>query len=271
MRRRLPAARLALRPRERDPDEPARVRGGRDVPGLGRATAWSSSRCPTDARRARSRPCSRGSRPRTPPSARQGLPATQRSRQVAATTGRFLFALAASQAGVEVLEIGGSRGYSSIWLAAGARVLGGALVSLEHRSGQVRGVARERRGRRARRVGRARRGRRARDARRDRRTRSTSSSSTPRRTTTSRSSRSRDRCSSRAGSSSPTTSSRTSRRSARTRRHGRPIRRSRASPCRSTAASSSRSCSVRPDATPLDRPSAGVRMLPLPRKGGGPA
>jgi predicted O-methyltransferase YrrM len=31
-----------------------------------------------------------------------------------------------------VLEIGGSRGYSSIWLAAGARVLGGRLVSLEH-------------------------------------------------------------------------------------------------------------------------------------------
>jgi predicted O-methyltransferase YrrM len=61
-----------------------------------------------------------------------GLPAMQRSRQVAPTTGRFLFALAASQVGVEVLEIGASRGYSSIWLAAGARVLGGRLVSLEH-------------------------------------------------------------------------------------------------------------------------------------------
>ncbi len=60
-----------------------------------------------------------------------GLPARQRSRQVAPATGRFLFALAASQAGVEVLEIGGSRGYSSIWLAAGARMLGGRLVSLE--------------------------------------------------------------------------------------------------------------------------------------------
>src|SRR6187549_1395171 len=60
-----------------------------------------------------------------------GLPATQRSRAVAPTTGRFLFALAASQAGVEVLEIGGSRGYSSIWLTAGARVLGGRVVSLE--------------------------------------------------------------------------------------------------------------------------------------------
>jgi caffeoyl-CoA O-methyltransferase len=60
-----------------------------------------------------------------------GLPAKQRSRQVDSTTGRFLFALAASQAGIEVLEVGGSRGYSSIWLAAGARVLGGRVVSLE--------------------------------------------------------------------------------------------------------------------------------------------
>jgi len=61
-----------------------------------------------------------------------GVPSEQRSRQVAPTTGRFLFALAASQAGIEVLEIGGSRGYSSIWLAAGARVLGGRVLSLEH-------------------------------------------------------------------------------------------------------------------------------------------
>jgi predicted O-methyltransferase YrrM len=60
-----------------------------------------------------------------------GLPARQRSRAVEPTTGRFLFALAASQAGIEVLEIGGSRGYSTIWLAAGARLLGGRVVSLE--------------------------------------------------------------------------------------------------------------------------------------------
>jgi predicted O-methyltransferase YrrM len=60
-----------------------------------------------------------------------GVPAEQRSRQVTPTTGRFLFALTASQAGIEVLEIGGSRGYSTIWLAAGARVLGGRVVSLE--------------------------------------------------------------------------------------------------------------------------------------------
>jgi predicted O-methyltransferase YrrM len=60
-----------------------------------------------------------------------GVPAELRSRQVAPATGRFLFALAASQPGVEVLEIGGSRGYSSIWLASGARVLGGQVTSLE--------------------------------------------------------------------------------------------------------------------------------------------
>lgn len=60
-----------------------------------------------------------------------GLPSALRSRQVAPPTGRFLFSLAASQPGIEILEIGGSRGYSSIWLASGARVLGGRLASLE--------------------------------------------------------------------------------------------------------------------------------------------
>ena len=31
-----------------------------------------------------------------------------------------------------MLELGGSRGYSTIWLAAGARILGGRVVSIEH-------------------------------------------------------------------------------------------------------------------------------------------
>ena len=61
-----------------------------------------------------------------------GLPPERRSRQVAAATGRFLFAHAASQVGVEVLEIGGSRGYSTIWLGAGVRNLGGRVLSLEN-------------------------------------------------------------------------------------------------------------------------------------------
>ena len=61
----------------------------------------------------------------------QGLPAAERSRQVARTTGQLLFALVAPQTDCEVLEIGGSRGYSTIWLAAGARHLGGRVLSLE--------------------------------------------------------------------------------------------------------------------------------------------
>jgi predicted O-methyltransferase YrrM len=60
-----------------------------------------------------------------------GLPSEQRSRQVARTTGQFLFALVAPQWDCEVLEIGGSRGYSSIWLGAGVRHLGGRVLSLE--------------------------------------------------------------------------------------------------------------------------------------------
>jgi predicted O-methyltransferase YrrM len=61
----------------------------------------------------------------------RGLPPEQRARQVEPTTGRFLFSLVAPQTDCEVLELGGSRGYSSIWLAAGARQLGGHVLSLE--------------------------------------------------------------------------------------------------------------------------------------------
>ena len=62
----------------------------------------------------------------------QGLSSSERSRQVARSTGQFLFSLVAPQTDCSVLEIGGSRGYSTIWLAAGARYLGGTVVSLEH-------------------------------------------------------------------------------------------------------------------------------------------
>jgi predicted O-methyltransferase YrrM len=62
----------------------------------------------------------------------RNAPREQRSRAVAPTTGRFLFSLAAPQTNCEVLEIGGSRGYSSIWLGAGVRYLGGHVLSLEH-------------------------------------------------------------------------------------------------------------------------------------------
>ena len=61
-----------------------------------------------------------------------GLPAAERSRAVEPTTGRFLFSLVAPQTDCEVLEIGGSRGYSTVWLAAGVRSLGGRVLSVEH-------------------------------------------------------------------------------------------------------------------------------------------
>ena len=60
------------------------------------------------------------------------VPREERARQVARTTGQFLFAFVAPQTDCEVLEIGGSRGYSSIWLGAGVRYLGGRVLSLEN-------------------------------------------------------------------------------------------------------------------------------------------
>jgi predicted O-methyltransferase YrrM len=61
-----------------------------------------------------------------------GLAPAERSRAATRSTGRFLFSLVAPQTDCEVLEIGGSRGYSTIWLAAGVRYLGGRVLSLEH-------------------------------------------------------------------------------------------------------------------------------------------
>jgi predicted O-methyltransferase YrrM len=62
----------------------------------------------------------------------RGLPPMERSRAVAPTTGRFLFSLVAPQTACEVLELGGSRGYSTIWFGAGVRYLGGRVVSIEY-------------------------------------------------------------------------------------------------------------------------------------------
>ena len=62
----------------------------------------------------------------------RNVPREQRSRQVARTTGQFLFSFVAPQTDCEVLELGGSRGYSTIWLAAGVRYLGGRVLSLEN-------------------------------------------------------------------------------------------------------------------------------------------
>jgi len=47
------------------------------------------------------------------------------------TTGRFLFSVVAPQWDYEVLEIGAGRGYSTVWLGAGARYFGGRVLSLE--------------------------------------------------------------------------------------------------------------------------------------------
>jgi len=66
-----------------------------------------------------------------------GLPPAERSLAVGRDSGKLLFALVAPNAGCEVLEIGGSRGYSAIWLAAAARILGGRVVSLEQEPAKI--------------------------------------------------------------------------------------------------------------------------------------
>jgi caffeoyl-CoA O-methyltransferase len=60
-----------------------------------------------------------------------GIPHAERCRAVQPATGRLLFSLVAPQTDCEVLEVGASRGLSTIWLAAAARILGGRVVTLE--------------------------------------------------------------------------------------------------------------------------------------------
>jgi predicted O-methyltransferase YrrM len=59
------------------------------------------------------------------------VPVSERSLAIPPTSGALLYALCAGRPGCEVLEIGGSRGYSTIWLGAAVRVFGGHVTSLE--------------------------------------------------------------------------------------------------------------------------------------------
>jgi len=61
----------------------------------------------------------------------EAAPARPPAVSVPPATGRFLFALVAPHNACKVLELGGGRGYSTIWLAAGARHLGGRVLSIE--------------------------------------------------------------------------------------------------------------------------------------------
>jgi predicted O-methyltransferase YrrM len=67
----------------------------------------------------------------------RGVPTAERSRAVEPTTGAFLYALCAGHPDCEVLEIGGSRGYSTIWIAAAVRNLGGRVLSLEQDTAKI--------------------------------------------------------------------------------------------------------------------------------------
>jgi predicted O-methyltransferase YrrM len=60
-----------------------------------------------------------------------GTPRMQRLRQIPPETGRFLALLAASAPEGEVLEIGTSAGYSTLWLALACEMLGHIVTTFE--------------------------------------------------------------------------------------------------------------------------------------------
>ena len=71
-----------------------------------------------------------------------GVPLDQRSLQIPPSSGALLFALASGRPGCEVLELGGSRGYSTIWLGAAVRAHGGHVTSLEASPAKLEASAR---------------------------------------------------------------------------------------------------------------------------------
>jgi caffeoyl-CoA O-methyltransferase len=61
----------------------------------------------------------------------QGLSVAERTRNVTAPTGLFLYSLVRTIRPGLILEIGSSNGYSTIWLALAARVFGGRIIGSE--------------------------------------------------------------------------------------------------------------------------------------------
>lgn len=62
---------------------------------------------------------------------RAGLPVEQRTRNLAAESGRFLMLLARTMNAKTVLEVGSSNGVSTIWFAAAMRETGGQVIGAE--------------------------------------------------------------------------------------------------------------------------------------------
>ncbi|MDI3339675.1 MAG: DUF1442 domain-containing protein [Sphaerobacter sp.] len=60
-----------------------------------------------------------------------GLPVAQRTRNITAATGRFLYAIARATGARRIFEMGSSNGYSTIWLALAARETGGRVTGSE--------------------------------------------------------------------------------------------------------------------------------------------
>jgi caffeoyl-CoA O-methyltransferase len=73
---------------------------------------------------------------------KDGTPRPQRLRQIPPETGKFLALLAAGAPEGEILEIGTSAGYSTLWLAAACKWLGRTLTTFEVLPEKVK-IARE--------------------------------------------------------------------------------------------------------------------------------
>lgn len=61
----------------------------------------------------------------------QGLPGSERIQAVHPESGRLLYVLALAKGARNIVEIGTSHGYSTLWLASAARINGGMVVTCD--------------------------------------------------------------------------------------------------------------------------------------------
>jgi caffeoyl-CoA O-methyltransferase len=67
----------------------------------------------------------------------QGLPGSQRLQALHPDSGRLIYVLALAKGAKNFVEVGTSHGYSTLWLAAAAKVNGGRVITCDLRSDRI--------------------------------------------------------------------------------------------------------------------------------------
>ena len=67
----------------------------------------------------------------------QGLPGSQRLQALHPDSGRLIYVLTLAKGAKNLVEVGTSHGYSTLWLAAAAKINGGRVITCDHRPERI--------------------------------------------------------------------------------------------------------------------------------------